>query len=138
MLLDEMDSSRPVWPVLGELERAILRYLWRVGDADVVQAHAAVAVRRNISVNTVGSALERLYRKRLVSRWKVSHAFRYRPALDQESFVVRQFADSVGGLRALASRGLLASFLDLVTDADKDALDELESLIAKKRRESKL
>jgi predicted transcriptional regulator len=85
----------------------------------------------------VGSALERLHRKGLVSRWKVSHAFRYRPALNRENFVVRQLADSVGGLRALASRGLLASFLDLVTDADKDALDELERLIARKRRESK-
>ena len=132
-----MDRSHKVLPVLGELERTILRYLWRAGDADVVQAHAAVAARRNISVNTVGSALERLYRKGLVSRWKVSHAFRYRPALNQENFVVRQLADSVGGLRALASSGLLASFLDLVTDADKDALDELERLIAKKRREGK-
>jgi predicted transcriptional regulator len=129
-------ANRPV-PELGELERGILRYLWRVGDADVLQVHAAVGVRRSISVNTVGSGLERLYRKRLVSRWKVSHAYRYKPTLDRDHFGVRQLADSVGGLQALASRGVLASFLDLVSDADESALGELEELIARKRRESK-
>ncbi len=41
--------------------------------------------------------------------------------------------DGVGGLRALASRGLLASFLNLVSDADETALDRLEELIAEKR-----
>jgi len=86
--------NRPV-PELGELERGILRYLWRVGDADVLQVHAAVGARRGISVNTVGSGLERLYRKRLVSRWKVSHAYRYKPTLDRDHFAVRQLADSV-------------------------------------------
>ena len=128
--------NRPV-PELGELERGILRYLWRVGDADVLQVHAAVGARRGISVNTVGSGLERLYRKRLVSRWKVSHAYRYKPTLDRDHFAVRQLADSVGGLQALASRGVLASFLDLLSDADKSALGELEELIARKQRESK-
>jgi len=37
-------------------------------------------------------------------------------------------------MRALTSRGLLASFLDFVADADEAALDELEELIARKRK----
>ncbi len=112
------------WPELGKLERAVLEHLWKVGEADVVETHP---------VNTVGSALDRLYRKGLVTRLKVSHAYRYQPVLDRESFVVRQMVDGVGGLRALASRGLLASFLNLVSDADETALDRLEELIAEKR-----
>jgi len=121
------------WPELGELERAVLERLWQAGEADVVETHRAVGARREITVNTVGSALDRLYRKGLVTRSKVSHAYRYQPVLDRESFVVRQMIDGVGGVRALASRGLLASFLDLVTDADETALDRLEELIAEKR-----
>jgi hypothetical protein len=42
--------------------------------------------------------------------------------------------DGVGGMRALTSRGLLASFLDLVAAADDAALDALEELIARKRK----
>src|SRR5215510_14786663 len=121
-------------PELGKLERGVLESLWRAREADVIETHRAVGTRRGITVNTVGSALERLHRKGLVTRWKVSHAYRYRPALDRESFVVRQMVDGAGGMRALTSRGLLASFLDLVDDADDAALDELEELIARKRK----
>lgn len=124
-------------PALGDLEQALLEYLWRVGEADVAAAHEAVGASRGIALNTVGSALERLYRKRLVSRWKVSRAYRYRPALDRAAFTAQRVIDSAGGLRALADRNLLASFLDVVTEADQSALDELERLIAKKREERK-
>src|SRR5262245_15349617 len=122
-------------PELGKLERAVMEHLWRAGEADVVETHRAVGARRGITINTVGSALERLHRKGLVTRWKVSHAYRYQPTLDRENFVVRQMVDGAGGMRALASRGLLASFLDLIADADDAALDELEELIARKRKE---
>jgi len=124
-------------PELGELERAVLEHLWQAGEADVIETHQAVGTRRGITVNTVGSALERLHRKGLVTRWKVSHAYRYQPTLDRESFVVRQTVDGAEGMRALTSRGLLASFLDLVADADDAALDELEELIARKRKEGR-
>jgi predicted transcriptional regulator len=122
-------------PELGRLERAVLEHLWRAGEADVIETHRAVGARRGITVNTIGSALERLHRKGLTTRGKVSHAYRYQPKLDRESFVVRQLIDGVGGTRALTSRGLLASFLDLIADTDEAALDELEELIARKRKE---
>src|SRR5262245_66209873 len=125
-------KTRP-GPELGELERAVLEHLWQAGEADVRWTPRAVGARREITVNTVGSALDRLYRKGLVTSSKVSHAYRYQPVLDRESFVVRQMIDGVGGVRALASRGLLASFLDLVTDADETALDRLEEVIDERR-----
>src|SRR5262245_33144441 len=121
------------WPELSKLERAILKHLWKVGEADVVETHQAVNARREITVNTVDSALDRLYHKGLITHSKVSHAYRYQPVLDRESFVVRQMIDGVEEVRALANRGLLASFLDLVTDADENALDRFEELIAEKR-----
>src|SRR5262245_7746749 len=99
-----------------------------------METHRTVAARSGITVNTIGSALERLHRNALVSRWKVSHAYRYQPTLDREGFVVRQMVDGLGGMRVLTSRGLLASFLDLVAGADNAALDELEELIARKRK----
>ena len=120
-------------PKLGELEHAVLEYLWRTGDADVLKTHAAVGARRGISVNTVGSSLERLHRKGLVTRWKVSHAYRYKPALDRDAHHVRRVIEAAGGMRALASGGLLAAFVDLVASTDEAALDQLEQLIARKR-----
>lgn len=123
-------------PRLGELELAVLEHLWGSQDADVQETHAAVGKRRGISPNTVGSALERLYKKGLLTRKKVSHAYRYRAALDRETFRARKVAEAAGGLKALGKRGLLAAFVDLVADSDEQALLELERLIRKKRGET--
>src|SRR5262249_58643462 len=112
-------------PRLGELEQAVLEHLWRAGECDVSEAHGAVGERRGISLNTVGSALERLHKKGLAARVKVSHAYRYSPLLDRDSFRVRRVAEAAGGMRALASEGLLAAFVDLVADTDREALDRL-------------
>lgn len=123
-------------PRLGELELAVLEHLWTEADADVHETHAAVGKRRGISPNTVGSALERLYKKGLLLREKVSHAYRYRAALDRETFRARKVVEAGGGLRALTKGGLLAAFVDLVADSDEAALLELERLIRMKREES--
>ncbi|MBN2701322.1 MAG: BlaI/MecI/CopY family transcriptional regulator [Methylothermaceae bacterium] len=122
--------------VLGELEQSLMEHLWQAGEADVTGAHTAVGEPRGITLNTVGSALERLTRKGLVVRWKVSRAYHYRPALDRSAFTARRMIESAGK-HALADRNLLASFLDAVTEADASALDELERFIAEKREQNR-
>ena len=130
-----MTKSRSRLPLLGELELAVLEHLWSHGDADVAETHAAVGTKRGISLNTVGSTLERLYKKRLSSREKVSSAYRYRASLSREAFHAQRVVDAAGGLLALSERGMLAAFVDLVADSDRTALAELEKLIDAKRRE---
>ena len=122
-------------PPLGELERAVLEFLWTRGEADVGEAHKAVGAPRGISANTVGSALERLHRKGLASREKVSHAYRYAAACSRGDFLARQIVATLGDVRRLSGTGLMASFVDVVTAADQNALSELEVLIARKRKE---
>lgn len=121
-------------PTLGELELEVLEHLWAVGEADVTETHVAVGRARNNTLNTVGSALERLYRKGLVRRIKVSHAYRYSAAIEREAFHARRMVDAVGGARALADFGILAAFVDAVADTDTESLDQLSALIAERKR----
>ncbi len=120
-------------PILGELELEVLEHLWRRGEADVHETHAAVGRARKNTLNTVGSALERLHRKGLVERTKVSHAYRYRAALDREAFQARRMVDAVGGARALADVGVLAAFVDAVADTDERSLEQLSAVIARRK-----
>ncbi len=120
-------------PTIGKLEFAVLEHLWATGAADVGEAYYAVGKQRGITQNTVGSALERLFRKGLVKRQKVSHAFRYRTALSRDEFTALRVLEAAGG--GLARAGLLAAFVDLVFDVDERSLDRLEALIAEKREE---
>jgi predicted transcriptional regulator len=127
-------QSRPL-PQLGELELAVLEHLWDVREADVAGTHAVTGKPRGITLNTVGSALERLFRKGLVARRKVSHAYRYRPRLSREQVAARRVLEAAGGIAALSGTAWLSAFVSLVADTDEDALDRLEALIAEKRGE---
>lgn len=120
-------------PPLGDLELAVLDFLWEAGDGNVQETHARVGKTRTTSPNTVGSALERLYKKGLLSREKVSHSYRYRPSLDRDTFQARKVVEAAGGLRALREKGVLAAFVDLVADSDGAALSELERLVKMKK-----
>lgn len=121
-------------PVLGELELAVLEHLWTTGESDVSAAHASVGAPRDITLNTVGSALERLHKKGLVARWKVSHAYRYRASLGRESFHARRMVEAAGGVDALTDTGLLAAFVDAVADVDEATLERLEAVIRERKR----
>ena len=119
---------------LGPLEKTVLEYLWENGEGSVIDVHRQIGAATGISVNTIGSTLERLYRKKLLVREKVSHSFQYQTALSREDFLARQLSETIGGLKALSGSGLLASFVDLVAETDDDeTLQELEKLIAEKR-----
>ena len=120
-------------PVLGELELAVLEHLWAREESDVPQTHATLGKARGISSNTVGSALERLFKKGLARRRKVSHRYRYRAAVDRETFHSRRMLDAVGGPEALRDAGVLAAFVDAVGDVDEATLDTLSALIEAKR-----
>lgn len=127
-------DSKKVLSNLGPLEQAVLEFLWKNEPATVIDVHRRIGTPSGISVNTVGSALERLHRKNLLRREKVSHAYQYEPALTREDFLARQLSETIGGLRELSQSGLLASFVDLITGTDdEETLDELEKLIAEKR-----
>lgn len=121
-------------PPLGELELAVLEHLWAERESDVTAAHAAVGSPRSITLNTVGSALERLHRKQLVERWKISHAYRYRAAVERDAFYARRMVEAAGGVESLTEAGLLAAFVDAVADVDERTLDELAALIRRRRR----
>lgn len=122
-------------PVLGALELELLEHLWRANESDVTEAHSAIGKRRGITPNTIGSALERLFKKGLVARHKVSHAYRYQVRMQRDEFAARRVLAAAGGMKALAEAGLLSAFVDLVADVDEAALDRLEALIAEKRGE---
>jgi predicted transcriptional regulator len=120
-------------PVLGELELAVLDHLWAAGEGDVKSAHDAVGRKRGISANTVQSALERLHRKGLLRREKVSHAFVYAPAVTRQDLAAR----AVEGVVAQVLRGqaepMLSAFVDLAARAGDGQLARLERLIAERR-----
>lgn len=124
---------KQIRPRLGALEMAVLELLWQAGEADVRTAHAAVGKTRGLSPNTVQSALERLYRKGLLSREKSGHAFVYRPEVTRADLVSRYIGEVIDTFSKDREPTLLATFTDLVERTDETTLVKLEQMLAARK-----
>ena len=120
---------------LGELEREVLETLWREGPQNPAAVHGQVGAPRDISVNTVSSALKRLFEKKLLAREKVSHAYVYRAVVTRGQLQ----RDLIGALASQfgeeGDTGFLAAFVDLAEAQGEGMLRELERMIAARLRE---
>lgn len=119
-------------PLLGDLEVAVLESVWSSGECSAKEVYDRVGVKRGISLNTVQSALDRLYRKRLLSRRKQSHAFRYVARVEREELVASYIRDTLGRFGGDAAASL-AAFVDAAEDLDDATLDRLEDALRRRR-----
>ena len=117
---------------LGDLERAVLECLWSHGALNPGAVHEAVGAPRGISINTVSSALKRLYEKELLHREKVSHAYVYSAAVTRgelQAQLIGAISTQFGGQD---SNGFLAAFVDLAAEGGEPMLRRLEAMIAER------
>jgi predicted transcriptional regulator len=117
---------------LGELETAVLEHVWDRGRVDVKAAHQAIGVPRDITLNTVQSTLERLFRKGLLSREKESHAYFYSARVTREELGGRLLDDLLAGVLQGRTEPMLAAFVDVADRAGEDELRRLEALVSKR------
>ena len=118
---------------LGDLELAALELAWSARVIDVKEAHRRLGEPRKITSNTVQSALERLFRKGLLTRERVGHAYHYSPTLTRDEFRAHAAAQAVGELRGAQARGVLAAFVEIAAKADRKNLDRLQAILSKAR-----
>jgi predicted transcriptional regulator len=110
-----------------------MAHLWDGGPADAKALYHVIGRPRRITLNTVQSAVERLYRKGLVDRTKVSHAYVYAPRLTREAFGAQIMHELVQDLLGGTLEPVLAAFVDLTARTGADELARLERLVAARR-----
>lgn len=112
-----------------------MEHLWEAGPGDVKAVHRVLGTRRRITLNTVQSTMERLYRKGLLDREKVSHAYVYRPRQSREQFGARVVEQVIEQVLGGDTEPAFSAFVDLAARAGDDSLKRLEQLVAERRRE---
>lgn len=122
-------------PSLGDLEVAVLEDIWRCGSSDAKTVHSRVGQSRAISLNTVQSTLERLFRKGILRREKVSHAYEYSARLSRQELIGKLVESTVRRVAGSQPDALLSAFVDLAARADDRQLRRLQELIARRRAE---
>lgn len=127
-------SGQPSLAQLGPLEQRLLEEIWTRGHATVRELlqHANL----HIAYTTVMTTLDRLYKKRLLTRVAEGRAFRYSPAITQEEMQRAAAGRAIRQLLESGSASLPLSYLvEAVTEHDIQLLDELQQLVEQKRRE---
>ncbi len=120
---------------LGDLEIAVLEDIWRFGAADTRAVHARVGSSRAITPNTVQSTLERLFRKGVLKREKISHAYEYSAGVSRQHLILQLVETAVRRVAGEKPDQLFAAFVDLAARADERQLRRLEESIARRRAE---
>lgn len=119
--------------VLGELEQGVMEVLWDAGPLAVREVQGRVA-RGKLAYTTVMTTLDRLFKKRLLTREKVGLAFVYTPAMDRGEYQRRIVEAAVGPLLEHGPGAVLAAFVDVAAEISEDNLQALEQLIAARRK----
>jgi len=119
--------------VLGDLERVVMTRLWDEGRADVKTLFEAIGRPRGITSNTVQSTVERLYRKGLLEREKISHAYVYMPRISREEYGAAVMHGVVRDLLGGKLEPVLAAFVDLTARVGPAELTRLERLVSERR-----
>ena len=122
---------------LGELEALVMDRLWDKGPAGAARLQKIVGESRGITLNTIQSTVERLYRKGFLSREKVSHAYLYTVCISREELAARLVERLVGDLVGSGRGALLPTFVDLAARAGEEELARLERLVVERRKRGK-
>jgi predicted transcriptional regulator len=117
---------------LGDLQIAIMREIWRSGEASVADVHAALEEERGLAPTTIATMLKKMEAKGVVTHRTEGRRFIYRPTVSEAD--VRR--TMVGDLTERLFRGevtALVSHLLAEHEIDPDEMERLEALLAESR-----
>ena len=120
---------------LGPFEERLLEALWTRGNATVRELIDEPC--QDLAYTTVMTTLDRLFKKKLLSREAEGRAFRYTALVTREQL----HRDAAGEafrqlLNASPASSLPLSYLvEIVSERDAELLDDLRELVEAKRRE---
>jgi predicted transcriptional regulator len=119
---------------LGDLQLAVLKALWELGSGTVAEVHKAMKGGDELAYTTVATLLRRMEARGLVRHREDGRKFVYEPTVSADG-VSGSMAEDV--LDRLFEGRLTHMVRHLITtrDISREELDELERLIAKRKKE---
>jgi len=119
---------------LGPLEQELLNKLWKRESATVRELLEDGSLQ--LAYTTVMTTLDRLYKKDLLDRVAEGRAFRYSPRYSKQELQRQAAGQAIRDLLGSEPSSVPLSYLvEAVSEHDAQALDELQQLIERKRRE---
>ena len=132
--IDFKPEQKGLSKVLGTLEAEVMEAIWEKEECSVREIYEHLRSKRKIAYTTVMTIMTRLAEKELLLKEKQGPAFIYRPALTREQFNQKVTSKVITGLLDGFGKGVLAQLIEETGKASPEALEELEKLIAQRRK----
>ncbi|GAB5500660.1 MAG: hypothetical protein PsegKO_29710 [Pseudohongiellaceae bacterium] len=120
---------------LGEVELKVMEWVWASPGTDARAITSELNSVAPCRLSTVQAALERLVRKDYLRREKHGHAYRYFARQSRSELLGTMLKDVIRLLHDGQANTILSSFVNAAERLNDEALDELETLIHRKRRD---
>jgi predicted transcriptional regulator len=118
---------------LGKLQLAIMRALWRRGEAAVTDVHEDLEAERGLAPTTIATMLAKLEHKGVVAHRTEGRRFIYRPLVNEEQ-VRRSMVDDLTSQLFHGDVTALVNHLLAEHSIEARELAELRSLITARER----
>jgi predicted transcriptional regulator len=120
---------------LGELETEVMEHAWAGKEVSVRDVFQQMQGR--LAYTTIMTTLDRLYKKGLLRRRKEGNAYFYSTAMTEQQYqesLTQHFFGMVLNDRK-NSGAVLSRFVDAVSEADREMLEQLDEIVKAKRRQ---
>jgi predicted transcriptional regulator len=121
---------------VSSLQIALLRVLWRRGEATVQEVHEEVQEERRVALTTVATTLARLAKKGVVAHRTEGRTLHYRALLAEGEARRSALADVADRLFQGDVTLLVSQLLD-AKEVDAESLRRIEDMIERKKREAR-
>lgn len=129
-------DERGLAKVLGDLEARVLETAWAIGDeAPAREFHERISRRHDVKLLTVVTVLNKLVRKRILTRTRRGGLLHYRARHSREAFEAIASRRLVEGVLGFSRDLVAASLVDVLAETDPQALEELARLVQEKLAE---
>ena len=126
--------TEPRCPDLGPRELETLDVLWRESGLSAQELQGRLpGDQSTITLSTVQSTLERLYRKGLLQRDKAGRAYRYRAATTRAEMISLMLRDMSRGIGGGDLGAMISGFADFVAADDPDIERKLTQILKHKQ-----
>lgn len=123
-------------PQLGARELALMEVLWDSNRDCTAQEVLGNLPAGDIGLSTVQSTLERLCRKQLVSRKKLSRAYLYRARYTRQALISHLLMDITREIAGGDMQPVISGFITYLEEAPGGADDTLQAALRQHREAS--
>ncbi|HWM91769.1 MAG TPA: BlaI/MecI/CopY family transcriptional regulator [Thermoanaerobaculia bacterium] len=121
---------------LGDLQLAIMRILWSLGESSVADVHETLEPERGLALTTIATMLAKMEKKGVVEHRTEGRKFIYRPTVSEGQVRRSMVADLTSQLFRGDAVALVNHLLS-EHEIDSQELDQLRGLIEAREKEDR-